>query len=84
MIHVIYHITKIESDRNGNPQYKVNVFIQPLGDNHTLRLMTDKLGFKFSKKHDAYTFKYHGNDEQTHKLVRQQIFNAGYTITSIK
>lgn len=74
----IYHLTRIDSDRNGNPQYKVNVFIQPTSDGVTLRLQTDRLGFKFSKKHDAYIFKYHGNEKQAHDLVRAQIFIAGY------
>jgi hypothetical protein len=72
---VIYHLTRIDHDKHGNPQ--------PLGDGNTLRLMTDKLGFKFSKKHDAYTFKYHGNEDQTHKLVKQQIYNAGYIVGTI-
>lgn len=82
----VYHFSRINNDNNGNPQYKFNVYVQPLksfGDGRTLRLQTHKLGARFSKRHDAYVIKYYGNENQTAQLIEQMIRAAGYKIGTI-
>jgi hypothetical protein len=79
----VYHFTKINSDNNGNPQYKFNVYIQPLSNGRTLRLQTPKLGARFSKRHDAYIVKYWGNEDQVAQIIEKMIEAAGYKIGTI-
>ena len=81
----IYHYTRVENDTNGNPQYKFNVYVMPSvfkenENGRVLRLVTSRLSARFSKKHDAYVIKYHGNESQTEKLIESLISGAGYDL----
>lgn len=70
-----YHLARVESDRNGNPRWKYNVYVQFGNEAKVLRLMTPKLAGKYSKRFDAYVLTYHGNEAQTEQVIRGALAN---------
>ena len=73
----IYHFRKVDNDKNGNPRYAFNVFVNPgTMTERTLRVNNPQLG-KFIKKYDAYVITYHGNDAQVALVIESLMHKAG-------
>ena len=82
---VVYHFTQVNNDNNGNPQYKFNLYnTVDYSNRNMLRVRSPRIGARFSKRYDAYVIKYHGDEEQTAKIIEDIITRAGFNISTIK